>query len=213
MGRSVMPKGGIVMTKAIRWRIIVLQVVAILVLAFGAGAALYANNFTTTQIHDQLAPQQIYFPQNAAAGLPTDLSQYAGQQVLNGDQAHAYAENFIGLHLQEIGQGHPYSYWSAQAMQAKDPAVKAKDQGIADTLFKGETLKSILNQAWTFSVFAQIAFYAALGLIVAAGIILLALLFEVVEIGRGKEAVQAITPVQTVKVNGSKPASELVSAN
>jgi hypothetical protein len=206
-----MPKGGIVMTKAIRWRIIVLQVVAILVLAFGAGAAMYASNFTTTQVHDQLAPQQIFFPASAQQGLPANLSQYAGQQVLNGDQAHAYAEKFIGLHLSEIGKGHPYSYWSGQAMAATNPTVKATDQGIADTLFKGDTLQSMLNTAWTFWVIGQIAFYAAIGLMVAAGIIFLAFLFEVVEIIRGKETLVAVAPV--AKVNGSKPAPELVSAN
>ncbi len=100
------------MTKAIRWRIIVLQVIAFLVLAGATGAAFYASNFTSTQIHDQLAPQLIYFPKSVAAGLPADLSAYAGQQVLTGDQAHAYADKYIALHLQEMGQGHPYSYWS-----------------------------------------------------------------------------------------------------
>ncbi len=167
------------MTSAIRWRIIVLQVVAILVLALGSGAAFYANSFTQTQIHDQLAPQQISFPATAAQGLPTDLSQYAGQQVLNGDQAHAYADKFIGLHLKEIGQNHPYSYWSTQARTEKDPAVAAKDQGIADTLFKGETLRSMLNQAWTFSVFGQIAYFAGIGMAIAGVVVLLALIYEV----------------------------------
>ena len=124
------------MTKAIRWRVIVLQLVMVLVLGFAAGGALYASNFITTQIHDQLAPQQIFFPQNAAQGLPADLSAYAGQQVVNGDQAHAYAQDFIGLHLNEIGQGHPYSYWSGLARSTKDPAAAAKDEGIATTLFQ-----------------------------------------------------------------------------
>lgn len=175
------------MTRSIRWRIIVLQIVALLVLAFGSGAGFVANSFTTTQIHDQLAPQQIYFPATAAQGLPKDLSQYAGQQVLTGEQAHAYAEQFIGLHLKEIGQGHPYSYWSAQARAATDPAVAAKDQGIADTLFKGETLRSMLNQAWTFSVFGQIAFYAGIGLAFVGLIVLGALSFEVYELVTGRE--------------------------
>src|SRR5262249_18504620 len=180
-------------TKAIRWRIVVLQVVAILVFAFGAGGAFYASTFTADQIQQQLAPQQIFFPKDAQSGLPTDLSQYAGQQVLTGDQAHAYAEKFIGLHLQEIGQGHPYSYWSAQARTEADLAVKAQDQGIADTLFKGETLRAILNQAWTFSVIGQIAFYGALGLLAAALVILAALVFEVIEVVRGKQSVKVVT--------------------
>jgi hypothetical protein len=102
----------------------------VLVLGFAAGGALYASSFISTQVHDQLAPQQIYFPASAKPGLPADLSQYAGQQVVNGDQAHAYTEHFIGLHLKEIGQGHPYSYWSGKAMTATNPTVKAQDQAI-----------------------------------------------------------------------------------
>ena len=182
------------MTKAMRWRIIVLQAVALLVVAFGAGGAYYASNFTTDQIHQQLAPQQIFFPKDAASGLPADLSAYAGQQVLTGDQAHAYADNFIGLHLKTIGQNHPYSYWSGLAQHETDPAVKAKDQGIADTLFKGETLRSILNQAWTFSVIAQIAFFAAIGLLLAAVVALGALVFEVIEALRGTESAEVVMP-------------------
>ena len=179
------------MTRSIRWRIIVLQAVALLVLAFGSGAAFFANSFTNTQIHDQLAPQQIVFPANAKAGLPADLSQYAGQQVLTGDQAHAYADKYIALHLKEIGQNHPYSYWSTQARIATDPTVAAKDQAIADTLFKGETLRSMLNQAWTFSVIAQIAFYAAIGMAIAAVVVLGTLIFEVAELVTGREEIQA----------------------
>ena len=194
------------MTRSIRWRIIVLQIVALLVLAFGSGAAFFANSFTTTQIHDQLAPQQIAFPQNAAQGLPKDLSQYAGQQVLTGEQAHAYAEKFIGLHLSEIGQDHPYSYWSGKAIAdraaaaaATDPTIKdqltaqaAKEQGTADTLFKGETLKGLLNEAYAFSVFGQIAFYATIGLGLAGLVVLGALIFEIIDARRSQDAVAAV---------------------
>src|SRR5215469_712451 len=181
------------MTTAIRWRIIVLQAIMVLVLGFAAGGALYANNFISTQIHDQLAPQQIYFPASAKQGLPADLSQYAGQQVVNGDQAHAYAEKFIGLHLKEIGQGHPYSYWSGLARSTKDPKAAAADQAIADTLFKGDTLQSMLNTAWTFWTIGQIA-YVAFWVLLAAGLVVLAtLVFEVIEAVRGTESVDTVT--------------------
>ncbi len=188
------------MTKSIRWRIIVLQAVMVLVLGFAAGGALYASNFINDQIHQQLAPQQIYFPASAKQGLPANLSQYAGQQVLNGDQAHAYAQKFIGLHLSEIGKGHPYSYWSAQARSAANPTVAAQDEAIATTIFQGDTLQSMLNTAWTFWTIGQIAFYAFIGLLIAAVIVLGTLAFEVAEMVRGKETVQAIV----VTANGSE---------
>jgi hypothetical protein len=194
------------MTKSIRWRIIVLQAVMVLVLGFAAGGALYASNFINQQVHDQLAPQQIFFPASAKQGLPADLSQYAGQQVVNGDQANAYAENFIGLHLKEIGQGHPYSYWSGLARTATDPKVAAQDQAIADTLFKGDTLQSMLNTAWTFWTIGQIAF-VAFWVLLGAGIVVLATLaFEVIELVRGKEMVSTIV----VRAKGSPRAKEAV---
>jgi hypothetical protein len=180
------------MTKSIRWRIIVLQVVMVLVLGFAAGGALYASQFITQQVHDQLAPQQIVFPATAQQGLPADLNAYAGQQVVNGDQAHAYAQDFIGLHLKEIGQGHPYSYWSGLARTATDPKVAAQDQAIADTLFKGDTLQSLLNTAWTFWTIGQIAFVTFFVLLGAGIVVLATLIFEVAEMVRGKETVNAI---------------------
>ncbi len=186
------------MNAAIRWRILVLQVIAFLVFGGAAGAAYYASSFAHQQIHDQLAPQQIVFPASQAQGLFPDLQRYAGQQVLDGYQAHAYAEKFIARHLQEIGQGHPYSYWSSQALQATDPATKAKDQAIADTLFKGETLRSLLNEAWTFWVIGDIAFYAAIGLTVAALLTLAAFVFELVSASRQNQQVKLTTvPAQS----------------
>jgi hypothetical protein len=191
------------MTKSIRWRIIVLQAVMVLVLGFAAGGALYASNFITQQVHDQLAPQQIFFPASAKQGLPADLNAFAGQQVLNGTQAHAYAENFIGLHLKEIGQGHPYSYWSGKAMTATDPAVKAQDQAIADTLFKGDTLQSMLNTAWTFWTIGQIAFIAFWVLLAAGLVVLGTLVFEVIEVVRGKETAETLV-VRAPEADGKK---------
>jgi hypothetical protein len=194
------------MTRSIRWRIIVLQAVMVLVLGFASGGALYASNFINQQVHDQLVPQQIFFPANAKQGLPADLSAYAGQQVVNGDQAHAYAQKFIGLHLKEIGQGHPYSYWSGLARSTTDPKVAAQDQAIADTLFKGDTLQSMLNTAWTFWTIGQIA-YITFWVLLGAGIVVLGtLIFEVIEALRGKESVKAIV----VRPKGIRPTGEVL---
>ena len=167
------------MNKDLRWRIITLQIVMIVVFAFGAALAYYAGSFTHEQITAQLQPQQISFPP-VGKGLPEDLNQYAGQQVLNGEQAHAYADKFIGLHLSEMGTppGKPYSYWSTQARTLTDPAQKAAAATLVDTLFKGETLRSMLNQAWAFGTMGDIAIYASIGLAIAAFIIAAALAFE-----------------------------------
>jgi hypothetical protein len=191
------------MISAIRWRIIVLQAVLVLVLGFSAGAGFFASNFTHQQVHDQLAPQDIAFPATQAQGLFPDLQQYAGQQVVNGNQAHAYAEQFIARHLQTIGQGHPYSYWSSLALTSQDPATAAKANGIADTLFKGDTLRTMLNEAWTFWVIGDIAFYAAIALLIATLGMLAALAFEVVEVVRQRVPVNAATQASTLKVHAA----------
>jgi hypothetical protein len=165
-------------TKDLRLRIIILQVVMIVVFGFGAAIAFYAGNFTQGQIRSQLEPQQISFPADAKSGLPASLSQYAGQQVLNGEQAHAYADQYIAMHLATTGGGKPYSYWSTQARTATDPATKAADAAKVDTLFRGETLRSMLNQAWAFGTIGTIAMYAGLGLAIATLLVAMALLFE-----------------------------------
>jgi hypothetical protein len=201
------------MTKALRWRIILLQVVALLVLVGAAGGAYYGSTFTTDQIKQQLEPQQIQFPTDMTQlNAPYQISAYAGQYVTTGDQAHAYAEGFIAKHLKAIGtdqatgQSHPYSYWSGKAIAdraaaaaATDPTIKAQltaqaatDQSTADTLFKGETLRTMLNQAWTFSVIAQLALYGAIGLGAAALVVFGTLIFEALEAVRGMESVVVV---------------------
>jgi hypothetical protein len=199
------------MTKALRWRIIVLQVVALLLLVGGSFGAFYGSTFATDQIKTQLQQEQIFFPKDQASGLLPGLEQYAGQQVLNGDQAHAYADKFIWVHMQGAGKDangtfQPYSYWSgkartdaAAAAAATDPTIKAqltaqaaKDAGIVDTLFKGDMLRAMLNQAWTMSVFAQLALYAAFGLAAAALIVFGTLVFEAIEAVRGMESVVVV---------------------
>lgn len=81
--------------------------------------------------------------------------------------------------------------------------MKAQDQATADTPFKGNTLRTMLNTTWTFSVIGQIALLAAIGLFVADLIILAALVFEVVEVVRDRE---------TVKVLAAEAGSALAAA-
>jgi hypothetical protein len=58
--------------------------------------------------------------------------------MTNGAQAKTYADHFIAVHLNEIGNGQTYSQLSAQLQ--KDP-TNQKLQTQVDTVFKGETLR------------------------------------------------------------------------
>src|SRR3954451_20164282 len=78
--------------------------------------ALVGGSYDRKVVHDQLAPQQIFFPKSADQGLPANLSQYAGQQGDTGTEAKAYADKFIALHLKETGGGKTYSQVSAASL-------------------------------------------------------------------------------------------------
>ncbi len=84
------------------------------------------------------------------------------------------------VHLREIDNGKPYSVLSNKARAEKDPALKAEKDAKVQTAFRGETLRSILNQAWAFSIFGSVAMYAAIGLVVAMLVVLGTMVFELV---------------------------------
>ena len=170
------------MTSGMRWRIFVLQVGLIGILAFVSGFAFWASSFATTTVHDQLAAQQIYFPAAGSAALTSlpkvdnvAMTHYAGQQLLTGQQAEVYANNFINVHLSEMAGGQTYAQLSAAAMA--DP-TNTKLAGEVATAFKGDTLRSILLNAYGWWQVGQFAWYAAIGLAVAAVAVLGAFLFE-----------------------------------
>ena len=169
------------MTKDLRWRIISLQVIMVVVLALGAATAIYAGNFTQGQVRSQLEPQKIFFPKDVSTMAEPEksaLQPYVGQQVVNGEQAHAFAENYLGLHLRELADGKVYSELSTEARLEKDPVEKAKKNELVQTAFRGESLKGMLNQAWAFGTMGTIAMYAGLGLGIAALLVTGTLLFE-----------------------------------
>ena len=153
----------------------------VVVLALGAATAIYAGNFTQGQVRSQLEPQKIFFPKDIST-MPepekSALQPFVGQQVVNGEQAHAFAENYLGLHLRELADGKVYSELSTEARLEKDPALKAKKDGLVQTAFRGESLKAMLNQAWAFGTMGTIAMYAGYGLGIAALLVAGTLLFE-----------------------------------
>jgi len=182
------------MTRELRWRVVTLQVILVLVLGFCAAFLFWGSSFINGMVHDQLAAQKIFFPPSSEiktggaldpAVFSQEIRNYAGQQVDNGDKARVYANDFIGVHLNEIAGGQTYSQVSAQA-QANPTNLALANQ--ANTLFKGETLRGLLLNAYGWSQLAFYAFWAAIGLSVAAFAVLCALVFELVTAPRAERA-------------------------
>jgi len=151
------------------------ELVVALVLLTASGALFFAHSFIHGQVHNQLAAQQIMFPaadSESIKALPADdgkaVSKYAGQQLLTGAQAEVFADHYINAHLKAIGGGKTYSQLSeASRANPSDTALKGK----VDTVFKGETLRGMLLNAYAFDTMAIVASYAAYGALIA-GLIL-----------------------------------------
>ena len=172
------------MTKALRWRIIALQGVLVIALAFVTGLLFWGSNFASTTVHDQLAAQNISFPAAsvlAAPEYPAEIHAYAGQQVLNGDQARVYANDFIGVHLSDMK---PYNTYAAASTAAIANPKDASLQSLVNTLFKGTMLRSSLLNAYGWWTVGQYVLYAAIGLLIVTIGVLGALVFELAQLRR-----------------------------
>ena len=181
----------------------VLQAVMVVVLAAGAGFAFSLGTFTTTQIKDELTAQQIYFPAKDQiktggaldpAEFPQEIRDQAGNQVTDGNQARIYANDFIGKHLEGVAGGLTYASMGTKISQLnaqlaatpKDsPQYADLQKQVAtanaqrDTLFKGETLRGNLLNAYGWWTVGTYTIYAAFGLLIAALVVLGAFAFEV----------------------------------
>ena len=158
-----------------------IEAVFFLVLAVGGGLLMWGGTFATNMVHDQLKDQKIAFPAKGSPGLdPKEfpgLQQYAGQAVDDGPKAKAYANEFIGKHLEGVAGGKTYSEVS-QLAQANPTDTKLSGQ--VQTLFRGETLRGLLLYAWGWSVVASIALIVAWAAFAGALVVLVALTYGVV---------------------------------
>ena len=143
----------------------------IVLLAVG-GLLLWGSAYVHNTVQSQLAAQQITFPPAAAfahakAGaeitpsMIPSVSQYAGQQLLTGQQAEAYADHFIAVHIANMGGGKTYSQLSAESLAQPNNTTLANTVA---TVFKGETLRSMLLNAYGWWKVSQITYIASLAL-------------------------------------------------
>jgi hypothetical protein len=147
--------------------------VAVVLIVVGA-MSVYGGNFGQQNVTDRLAPEQVQFPpyDTMTPEEQAEVGNFAGQQVTNGPQAEAFSR-YIAGHLALVNDGKTYSQTSAAARDPNTPPAQAADLSVkADVLFKGETLRSIMLNAYGWWTVSQIAIYAGWVMIVA-GLLLL----------------------------------------
>jgi hypothetical protein len=179
----------------------------------------WAHNFIGNEVHTQLAAQQIYFPpaNSKAVAAPefAAMRQYGGQQLTTGAQAEVYADHFIANHLKEIGGGKTYAQLSTEAQLQPKNTVLA---GEVATVFKGETLRGLLLNAYAFGTMGTIAGIAAIAAFIAGAVMLVLSGLGLVHARRTSPATEILSghPAHTpgpgtspVRANGRQPAGTL----
>jgi hypothetical protein len=140
------------------------------VLFIAGGLALWGSTYVHNTVQGQLAAQQIYFPSasafaHAKAGteitpsMIPSVSQYAGEQMLTGQQAEAYADHFIAVHIQNMAGGKTYAQLSTESVAQPANTQLAT---LVNTVFKGETLRSMLLNAYGWWKISQITYIISL---------------------------------------------------
>ena len=151
--------------------------VLVAVLLIAGVLLLWGHSYANSQVTSQLSAQKIVFPAKSNPAFkalpPSDqaaMGAYAGQAMTTGAQAKTYADHFIAVHLNIIGQGKTYSQLSAASLAApKNLALAAQVQ----TVFRGTTLRSMLLEAYGFWQMGQIALFGAIASFIGAGLLLI----------------------------------------
>jgi hypothetical protein len=176
--------------------------VAVVVLLVAGGLMTWGHSFVNSNVHDQLAQQQIYFPPKAAFAHPKagteitpsmipSVSQYAGQQLLTGDQARVYANDFIAVHLSEMPYRGVYSKISAAAMANPKNTQLAE---LKQTSFTGTTLRGLLLEAYAFSKIGVILMWGAIASFVLAAVMAVLVGLGLRHAGRTATEAQMLAP-------------------
>ncbi len=153
-------------------------VAVVVALVIAGGLLTWGHSFVNSNVHSQLAQQQIYFPPKAAFDHPKpgteitpsmipSVSQYAGQQLLTGQQAHVWADDFMAVHLSELPYGGVYSKLSTAARA--NPGSKTL-AALEQTSFQGTTLRGLLLEAYAFSMIGVVMLWGAIASFVLAAI-------------------------------------------
>ena len=196
-------------------------VLAVVLLVSG-GLLTWGHTFVGDQVRTQLAAQKIFFPPAGPAladpAIKPYLTKYAGQQLLTGTQAEAYADHFIAVHVKAISGGKTYAELGGAQNALKAQIADAKKAGTStvaldeqlttltqtrETVFKGETLRGLLLNAYAFGTMGRIAGIAAVASFVGAGLMLLLSLLGMLHLRK-------VAPDVELKVPGWHPEATAV---
>ena len=179
------------------------------ILLVAGGLLLWGSAYVHNTVQSHLAAQQITFPPAAAFAHPKagseitpnmipSVSQYAGQQLLTGQQAEAYADHFIAQHITDMSGGKTYSQLSAASMAQPNNTQLA---GLVGTVFKGETLRSMLLNAYGWWKVSQITYIIALAAFGVGTLSFLAGLFGFARISRERPGAVVFGPPAIEQIN------------
>ena len=188
-----------------------------IVTSMGAGltiflfvAAMLLNwgySFANKNVEENLSAQKIMFPASGSDSinaLPAAdkavIEKYAGMQLTTGEQAKAYADHYMGVHVKGIAGGQTYSEVSGAALAANakaqanpNDAVLAADaaklMGQRQTLFMGETLRGLLGFSYAFWQLGQIAKIAEMATLAGGVLMLLLTIAGFIHLRRTDESV------------------------
>jgi len=138
------------------------------------GILQYGGNFATDQVATQLKPQAITIPaENGDPKVSAEVKKFFadnGEKVMTtGKQAQMYADHYIGFHMAEMptyaaASGANRAAAGALAADPTNPELQAaakQASGTVETVFKGETLRGMLLNAYAFGTLGQIAMVAS----------------------------------------------------
>jgi hypothetical protein len=178
-------------------------VVALVLLAAG-GLLTWASAYVGDQVTDQLTMQDITMPEKEALESEAQhdaLDEFAGQKMTTGEQAKAFADHYILVHMNASSDGRTYEEVSGEFMALSndpdaDPAEVEQLGALRQSLFMGNTLRGLLLNAYAFDTMGKIAGYAAIASFTGAGLLIVLAAAGVVHARRTPADVEVGSPRQ-----------------
>ncbi len=139
-----------------------------LVLLVAGGLLTWASSYVGEQVEDQLSMQDITMPEKDALETEAQheaLDEFAGQKMTTGEQAKAFADHYILVHMNASSDGRTYEEVSGEFIAMSDEEKASPEgqelAGLRQSLFMGNTLRGLLLNAYAFDTMGEIAGYAA----------------------------------------------------